>query len=199
MAMTFLSLSSMATTTQTKAPLSLLLICHSKHFLIWKLKHKFRYTTFVSVTNVTIFLPVRFGICFGRSKEPSYIGVSFEYPQLMFWLRNSRYLFSTCSLVKGLWTPLQVLMPWNGFHQMPWHKMLHRKPSGQPRGYKTWVHSQTQNKAKWLARVRKQPVIALYFESETVLGFYKLEAWSQLVGSLQPGNHQVSISFQWNI
>ena len=27
-------------------------------------------------------------------------------------------------------------------------------------------------------RVRKQPIIALYFESETVLQFYNLEAWS---------------------
>ena len=26
-------------------------------------------------------------------------------------------------------------------------------------------------------RVRKQPIIALYFESETVLKFYSLEAW----------------------
>ena len=62
----------------------------------------------------------------------------------------------------------------------------------RPRGYKTRVHSQTQNKAQWLAacghvsassqslrtRVRKQPIIALYFESETVLKFYNLEACS---------------------
>ena len=27
-------------------------------------------------------------------------------------------------------------------------------------------------------RVRKQPIIALYFESETVLKFYNLKAWS---------------------
>ena len=26
-------------------------------------------------------------------------------------------------------------------------------------------------------RVRKQPIIALYFESETVLKFYNLKAW----------------------
>ena len=26
-------------------------------------------------------------------------------------------------------------------------------------------------------RVRKQPIIALYFESETVLQFYNLDAW----------------------
>ena len=30
----------------------------------------------------------------------------------------------------------------------------------------------------WLrTRVRKQPIIALYFESETVLKFYNLEVW----------------------
>ena len=28
-------------------------------------------------------------------------------------------------------------------------------------------------------RVRKQPIIELYFESENVLKFYNLEAWSQ--------------------
>ena len=28
-------------------------------------------------------------------------------------------------------------------------------------------------------RVRKQPIIALYFESETVIKFYNLEAWLQ--------------------
>ena len=43
----------------------------------------------------------------------------------------------------------------------------------RPQGYKTWVHSQTQNKAC----VHKQPIIVLYFESETVLKFYNLEAW----------------------
>ena len=44
-----------------------------------------------------------------------------------------------------------------------------------PRGYKTWVHSQIQNKVQWLA-VRKQPIIALCCEFETVLKFYNLEA-----------------------
>ena len=33
-------------------------------------------------------------------------------------------------------------------------------------------------------RVRKQPIIALYFESETVLKFYNLEARSILTGYL---------------
>ena len=53
------------------------------------------------------------------------------------------------------------------------------KTATRPRGNKTWVQSQTQNKAQWLAAcghlsassqslhfVRKQPIIALYFESE---------------------------------
>ena len=38
-----------------------------------------------------------------------------------------------------------------------------------PQGYKTSDHSQTQNKGK-------QPINALYFEFETVLKFYNLEA-----------------------
>ena len=42
--------------------------------------------------------------------------------------------------------------------------------------YKTWVQSQTQNKRNiWL---RKQPIIALYFEFENELKFYNLQAWS---------------------
>ena len=51
----------------------------------------------------------------------------------------------------------------------------------RPRGYKTWVHSQSQIKAQWLAacgHVRKQPIIVLYFEFEIILQFYNLEAWS---------------------
>ena len=39
------------------------------------------------------------------------------------------------------------------------------------------LQSQTQNKARWLARVRIQPIIALYFESENELKFYNLEAF----------------------
>ena len=42
----------------------------------------------------------------------------------------------------------------------------------RPRGYKNGVHSQTRT------CVHKQPNIALYFESETVLKFYNLEASS---------------------
>ena len=33
-------------------------------------------------------------------------------------------------------------------------------------------------------RVRKQPIIALYFESETVLKFYNLKAWHQQEDSI---------------
>ena len=48
----------------------------------------------------------------------------------------------------------------------------------RPRGYKTWVHSKTQNKAQ--RRVRKQPIIVLYSEFEAVLKFYDLEARSNI-------------------
>ena len=42
--------------------------------------------------------------------------------------------------------------------------MAHLSYSARPRGYNTWVHSQTQNKAQWLAAcLRKQPIIVLYF------------------------------------
>ena len=54
-----------------------------------------------------------------------------------------------------------------------------RKSTG-PRGYKTCVHSQTKTKSAMIGclrtRVRKQPIIALYFEPEIVLKFYNLEA-----------------------
>ena len=49
---------------------------------------------------------------------------------------------------------------------------------------KNWLrgYSQAQKSAMigclW-SRVHKQPIIALYFESETVLKFYNLEAWAQ--------------------
>ena len=33
-------------------------------------------------------------------------------------------------------------------------------------------------------RVRKQPIIALYFESETVLRFFNLEAWLDVYRSM---------------
>ena len=51
--------------------------------------------------------------------------------------------------------------------------------AARPRGNK----NQTQNKEQWwaacgLTRVRKQPIIALYFKFETLLKFNNLEAWS---------------------
>ena len=52
--------------------------------------------------------------------------------------------------------------------------------SSWPRGCKPRVHSKTQNKAQRLAacgHVRKQPIIALYFEFETVPKVYSLKAW----------------------
>ena len=36
--------------------------------------------------------------------------------------------------------------------------------------------------------VHKQPILALYFESETVLGFYKLEAWFLIQEHKTTGN-----------
>ena len=42
--------------------------------------------------NVIIFLPISLSICFGCSKEPSRRDSSFEYPQLMFWLRNKKLI-----------------------------------------------------------------------------------------------------------
>ena len=39
---------------------------------------------------VNIFFPTAFSICFGCSKEPSHRDGSFEYHQIMFWLRNKK-------------------------------------------------------------------------------------------------------------
>ena len=47
---------------------------------------------------VKIFLPINFNICFGCTKEPSHWDGSFEYPQLMFWLRNKEVSFSLHTL-----------------------------------------------------------------------------------------------------
>ena len=52
---------------------------------------------------VNICLPIVFTICCGCSKEPSYRGGSFEYPQHMFCLRNKIKLFVCYTLLtKGL-------------------------------------------------------------------------------------------------
>ena len=40
-------------------------------------------------------------MCFGWSKEPSRLDVSFEYPQRMFWLRNKKIIFSYALLSGG--------------------------------------------------------------------------------------------------
>ena len=39
-----------------------------------------------------------------------------------------------------------------------------------------------------LTRVRKQPIIALYFEFETVLKFYNLRAWTTLLLQINLAN-----------
>ena len=49
---------------------------------------------------VNIFLPVRFNICFGCSKELSQWDSSFEYIQHMFWLRDKKVWYTL--LTKGL-------------------------------------------------------------------------------------------------
>ena len=68
-----------------------------------------------------------------------------------------------------------------------------------PRGYKTKVHSQTKQKRNFgcfRTRVRKQPIIALYFEFEAVLKFYNLGALSFNM-ELQPqGMHKIAILLQ---
>ena len=52
---------------------------------------------------VIIFLPIHLNICFGCSKEPSHWGVSFEYPEHMFWFRNKKKSnFQLCCLI---WRP----------------------------------------------------------------------------------------------
>ena len=42
--------------------------------------------------------------------------------------------------------------------------------------YNLRLRLKKKNRNDWLL-ARKQPIIALYFESETVLRFYNLEAW----------------------
>ena len=48
---------------------------------------------------VNIFLSTFFNICSGCSKEPSHWDGSFEYPQHMFWLRNKKTNFQSCTLI----------------------------------------------------------------------------------------------------
>ena len=51
---------------------------------------------------VIIFLPINSNICFGCSKEPSHSDSSFEYLQLIFWLRNKKTHFQLHTLI---WRP----------------------------------------------------------------------------------------------
>ena len=53
---------------------------------------------------VIIFLPINLNMCFGCSKEPSHLGSSFEYPQHMFWMKNTENSFPICTLI---WSPVQ--------------------------------------------------------------------------------------------
>ena len=74
------------------APLSR--VKHSTTEPLCSLIHRFRITKFLSKKIVNIFFPMRFYICFGRSKEPSHWDGSFEYPQHMFRLRNKNSFWS---------------------------------------------------------------------------------------------------------
>ena len=40
-----------------------------------------------------IFLSIKLNMCLGCSKEPYHRGGTFEYPQHMFWLRNTKNIF----------------------------------------------------------------------------------------------------------
>ena len=50
---------------------------------------------------MNIFLHISFNICFGCSKEPSYLDGSFEYPQHMFWVRNKKIIFTCVAVAKA--------------------------------------------------------------------------------------------------
>ena len=67
---------------------------------------------------VNIFVCVNFNICFGCSKESSHRDGSFEYPQLMFWLRNKKNNYATlseaCCTVNIL--KLQFTCPFETYH-----------------------------------------------------------------------------------
>ena len=68
-----------------------------------------------------------------------------------------------------------------------------------PRGYKTWVQSQIQNSAMigcLRTRVRKQPIIALYFEFENVTSWPVMLHYSLNRGNyLRPSFHNTEIIF----
>ena len=68
-----------------------------------------------------------------------------------------------------------------------------------PGGYKTLVHSQTQNKAHCIGclwtGVHKQTIIALYFEFETVLKFYNLQAWFLNGSEEESSNYRKNIVY----
>ena len=51
--------------------------------------------------NAIIFLSINLNMCFVCSKEPSHRDGSFEYPQHMFWLRNTKNNFQLRTLIWG--------------------------------------------------------------------------------------------------
>ena len=72
------------------------------------------------------------------------------------------YLAIVLWMVLGVFSNRYAMVPITGIKNGLFRPMWHRT-SHWPRGYKTWV-----------TRVRKQPIIALYFESENELKFYSL-------------------------
>ena len=61
-----------------------------------------------------IYLSISLNMCFGYSKEPSHQDNSFEYPQHMFWLRNTKKNVQLRTLIWGLMlipTPMPTLTP----------------------------------------------------------------------------------------
>ena len=53
---------------------------------------------------VIITLPINLNMCCERSKEPSHCEGSFEYSQLMFWLKFKKIIFQYILLSVGLLT-----------------------------------------------------------------------------------------------
>ena len=56
-------------------------------------------------------LSISLNMYFGRSKERSHRDSSFEYPQLMFWLRNKINNFQLRTLIWGLIPPDSIKIP----------------------------------------------------------------------------------------
>ena len=56
-----------------------------------------------------VLLSISLNMCFGCSKEPSHWDGSFEYPQHMFWLRNTKNNFQLRTFI---WRPVSTKISW---------------------------------------------------------------------------------------